>query len=120
MNVRHAAVAIALTFGMLALPASAQERGQEPEERGHPVERTTADAAEQVGDAWITTKVKADLLATKDVSGTAIDVDTENGVVTLNGKVASTAEADKAVSIAKSIQGVTDVKSNLKVEPPSK
>lgn len=120
MNVRHAALATALTFGMFALTGHAQQRAQEPEERSHPVARTTADAAEQVGDAWITTKVKADLLATEDVPGSTIDVDTEDGVVTLNGKVGSQAEAEKAVSVAKSIKGVTQVKSNLKVEPPSK
>ena len=112
MNVvaRHVAIATALAFGVCAL-AQAQER----EEKGNAVERTAKDAAEHVDDAWITTKVKTDLLATKDVSGTAIDVDTKNGIVTLNGKVASRAEEEKAISVAKSIHGVTSVKSNLKV-----
>src|SRR5687768_4784411 len=48
-----------------------------------------------MGDAWITTKVKSDLLATPDVSGLAIDVDTKNGVVMLKGSVDSKAQADK-------------------------
>lgn len=114
---RHAAIAMALATGMCVLPAYAQE---EQEERGNAVEQTTADATEQVGDAWITTKVKADLLATKDVSGTAIDVDTKNGVVTLSGTLATRAEVDKAISVAKGIRGVTSVKSKLKVGPPAK
>ncbi|GAB3093802.1 BON domain-containing protein [Lysobacter terrae] len=112
---RHTVIAAAFAISMCALPAYAQ--GQEREERDTPVEKTTADAAEHVGDAWITTKVKADLMATKGVSGTAIDVDTKDGVVTLNGTVASRAEADKAVAVAKSIHGVTTVKSKLKIAP---
>ena len=51
--------------------------------------------------------------------GSAIDVDTKNGVVTLTGTVESQAEADKAVSVAKGIRGVTNVKSKLKVGSPA-
>lgn len=118
MNVaRHIAIAT-LAAALCALPAQAQDR--EPEEQKSTVGQTTADAAEQMGDAWITTKVKADLLATKDVSGTAIDVDTRDGIVTLKGSVASRAEEDRAVAVAKGIRGVTEVKSQLKVETPKK
>ena len=70
-------------------------------------------ASEQpVTDTWITTKVKTDLLATKDVSGTEIKVETKNGVVTLAGTVATQAEVDKAVASAKAIKGVTRVDSS--------
>ncbi len=108
-------IAAALAACLGALPAQAQQDEREEEE----TQRTTADAAEQVGDAWITTKVKADLLATEGVTGTAIDVDTEDGVVTLNGTVATRAEEDKAVEVAKGIKGVTRVESKLKIEPPA-
>lgn len=60
-------------------------------------------------DTWITTKVKADLLATKDVSGMDIKVETVNGVVSLSGSVDTQAEADRAVAVAKAIEGVTRV-----------
>ena len=65
-----------------------------------------------MGDAWITTKVKSDLLATPDVSGLAIDVDTKNGVVMLKGSVESKAQVDKAVAVAKKIDGVKKVDSS--------
>lgn len=65
-----------------------------------------------MGDAWITTKVKSDLLATPDVSGLAINVDTKNGVVMLKGEVANKAQADKAVAVAKKIDGVKKVDSS--------
>lgn len=118
MNVRHAAMATALSLATLVLPAHAQDAQNEPEEEKGAA-RTTADASEQMDDTWITTKVKADLLVTEDAPGTAIDVDTKNGVVTLTGTVESQAEADKAVSVAKGIKGVTDVKSKLKVGSPA-
>lgn len=65
-----------------------------------------------MGDAWITTKVKSDLLATPDVSGLAIDVDTKDGVVMLKGAVDSKAQVDKAVAVAKKIDGVKKVDSS--------
>jgi hyperosmotically inducible protein len=70
-----------------------------------------------MGDAWITTKVKTDLLATPDVSGLAIDVDTKNGVVMLKGSVDNKAQVDKAVAVTKKIDGVKKVDSSgLKVK----
>ena len=73
---------------------------------------TKAESEQPVTDTWITTKVKTDLLATKDVSGTEIKVETKNGVVTLAGTVATQAEVDKAVASAKAIKGVTRVDSS--------
>ncbi|MGY1458657.1 MULTISPECIES: BON domain-containing protein [unclassified Luteimonas] len=68
-----------------------------------------ADSAQPAGDTWITTKVKASLLADEDVAGLQIDVETLNGVVTLGGDVTSQAQIDEARRIASEIEGVTDV-----------
>jgi len=68
-----------------------------------------ADSQQPVGDTWITTKVKASLLADDDVAGLQIDVETVNGVVTMSGDVASQAQIDEARRIASEIDGVTDV-----------
>lgn len=74
------------------------------------------DSAEPVTDSWITTKVKADLLTSKNVPGTEVMVETVNGVVTLSGTVATQAEHDKALRVTKGIKGVKRVDStNLKV-----
>lgn len=67
------------------------------------------ESKEPVTDTWITTKVKADLLATKDVSGTDIKVETLNGTVKLSGAVESKAQHDKAIAVAKKIDGVKKV-----------
>ena len=55
-------------------------------------------------------------MAEKDLSGMEINVDTEKGVVMLSGFVESKAEADKAVRVAKGVEGVTSVKSAIKVK----
>ena len=69
----------------------------------------TGDSDQPVDDTWITTKVKASLLADEDVAGLEIDVETVNGVVTLRGDVASQLQVDEAKRIAAGIKGVTDV-----------
>ena len=74
-----------------------------------PEENTQNDSSQPVGDTWITTKVKADLLATENVSGLDIKVETVDGVVTLTGAVASKAQKDKAIAVAKQIKGVKRV-----------
>jgi len=70
-------------------------------------------------DAWITAKTKMALLTTEGVSGTAINVDTVDGTVTLHGKVTSAAEKAKAEAEAKKIDGVLQVRDLLQIVPES-
>jgi len=71
---------------------------------------------EFVKDSVITAKIKAAMAKDREVSATSIKVDTDaHGVVQLSGTAKSRAEADKAVSIAKSVQGVTSVQDNIQV-----
>lgn len=67
------------------------------------------DAGDTVSDGWITAKVKSTLLFSRGVSGSAINVDTRDGVVTLSGDVESEAEKELAVRLAKDIRGVARV-----------
>ena len=79
-----------------------------------------SSARASASDAWITTKAKMALLTTEGVSGTAIDVDTTDGRVTLGGKVGSADEKAKAEGAVKGIDGVKEVRSLLQVVPPSR
>jgi hyperosmotically inducible protein len=72
---------------------------------------------ETIDDATITAQVKTKLLNDPDVGGLRIDVDTTKGVVTLSGVVKSKSEESKAVTLARSVDGVRDVKSTLQVNP---
>lgn len=69
-----------------------------------------------VADSVITTKVKADIFKEPELKSMAIHVETEKGVVMLSGFVDSKADADKAVRLAKSVEGVASVKSAIKVK----
>jgi hyperosmotically inducible protein len=70
-----------------------------------------------VKDSVITTKIKAKLAEEKMSSLAHIKVDTDSkGAVVLGGKVKTQDEADKAVSIARATEGVTSVKSNIRIK----
>lgn len=68
-----------------------------------------SDSDQPLGDTWITTKVKSSLLADSDVAGLGVEVETVNGEVRLSGDVDSQAQIDRAVEIARDIEGVTNV-----------
>lgn len=83
---------------------------------GNAAERAGSRTASNMSDAAITAKVKAGLAAEKDTSALAVKVETEKGVVMLSGFVDSKAEAARAEKVAKGVEGVTRVKSTLKVK----
>lgn len=72
---------------------------------------------ETIDDATITTRVKTAFINDPAVGALRIDVDTFKGVVTLSGRVKSKEEEQKAIALARTIKGVTDVKSTLQIEP---
>jgi hyperosmotically inducible protein len=76
-----------------------------------------SNAGDAAGDAAVTAKVKTALLADADVKGLQIDVDTRNGVVTLNGTADNQANMTKAQTIARNIDGVKSVENKLTVKP---
>jgi osmotically-inducible protein OsmY len=80
---------------------------------------TAGVSSAQARDAWITMKTKIALMTSEGVSATGLNVDTTKGMVTLHGKVESQPEKLKAESVAKSIEGVKEVKNLLQVVPPS-
>lgn len=80
----------------------------------------SAEAGRSVGqvvdDAAITAAIKSKLVADSVVGGLKIDVDTKDGVVSLNGPVKSQTERDTAIRIARETSGVKDVRDNLVVQ----
>ena len=67
-----------------------------------------------VKDSYITAKVKAVLVADRDTDADKIHVTTRHGIVTLRGVVKSTAEKDQAKRDAMKIDGVREVRNELK------
>ena len=70
------------------------------------------NVAEAVGDGWITTKVKTQLLADDDVKGLKIDVDTKDTVDFLTGTVENRSQRAQAITIANNTRGVTRVRAD--------
>jgi osmotically-inducible protein OsmY len=75
-----------------------------------------SSTGEYVDDSVITTKVKAQLAADDFLKSFQIGVETYKGVVQLSGFVNSQKAVDKAVEIAKSVQGIKSVKNDLVVK----
>ena len=67
-------------------------------------------------DLWLWTKTRAALAGVDELRDSTINVDVTNDVVTLKGTVGTAAEKDAAVKAAKAIEGVKDVKDELKVD----
>ena len=62
-------------------------------------------------------RVKTALLNDAIVGTRRIDVQASQGDIRLTGRVASTAERDRAVAIARSVSGVRTVTSDLVIQP---
>ena len=97
----------------------AREAADASRDLGRDAQAKAGEAADRTGavltDAAITAAVKAKFLADTAVSGLKIDVDTNDGVVTMNGMVDNKAEADRAMSLARESDGVKRVVNNLRI-----
>ncbi|HET8882722.1 MAG TPA: BON domain-containing protein [Solimonas sp.] len=103
MKMKAMLVATMLTLGAAPLLAQADSAPAHKSEAG-----------QYVSDSAITAKVKTALLAEKGLKSTDISVETQNGVVQLSGFVVSSAQTDQAVDVAKHVNGVKDVKNDLR------
>jgi osmotically-inducible protein OsmY len=107
MNIRTPAVAVLLAVtAVLGVSACAPTA-------------TRQSSGEYVDDAAITARVKGALLNEPNVKATAINVETYRGVVSLSGFVDSQDMASKALSKAKGVSGVREVKNDMRVKPAS-
>lgn len=68
---------------------------------------------EKVDDTVITTKVKTALLADDVVKGLDISVNTTMGAVALTGAVENQMQIDRAVELAKAVEGVQNVQNGM-------
>ena len=106
MKIKFAITCFALATLLAPMAAHAADSDSD---RSHPMTF--------VKDSVITTKVKAKLADEKMSSLAHIRVDTDNkGVVVLSGTVKTLADSDKAASIARSTEGVTGVRNDLRVK----
>ena len=70
-----------------------------------------------IKDGWLVMKVHSEMVDEDVLSGSDIDVDVKNGVVTLQGTVPSEAARARAIAVAKANDGVKNVVDQLKMAP---
>jgi hyperosmotically inducible periplasmic protein len=80
---------------------------------------TGKTAGRTMSDAGITAAVQAKLTADKVSNFSRIDVDTERGIVTLNGVVRSAQEREQAARLAKEADGIRGLNNNLQIQSHS-
>lgn len=76
----------------------------------------TAGCSPYSNDAAITTRVKAAIAQEPGLKGTTVTISTDQKVVRLSGTVKSRAERAMLVSVARGVEGVQDVKTDLVVQ----
>ena len=76
-----------------------------------------AGVGQEMKDSWITSKAKTKFVFNGDVKARRIKVETQQGVVTLRGKVDTAQERATAEHIARDLDGVTSVRNALEVVP---
>jgi hyperosmotically inducible protein len=108
---RIGAVTVPALLVAAVATANPQERAAEQ------AKETARQSGNAVKDSWITMKVHSGFVPEDALSGSDIDVDTNAGVVTLNGTVATEAGRTRAVAIAKATDGVKSVNDKLRVAP---
>jgi len=109
-------IAVPVVLAATVTFASAQE-GVKAEAREKKQEAKTAasNTGAAIKDSWITLKVHSQFVPEDALKDSDIDVDTKNGVVTLNGTVVSDAGKARAMAIAKATDGVKSVTDNLRI-----
>ena len=71
----------------------------------------------KLDDTLLVGKVKAALVDTKDVKARQINVEARGGIVQLGGFVSSTGMRDRAIAVAKGVEGVKRVDDAMFVKP---
>ena len=123
MNTQNKLLVVAITLASalsLAACGKSEEKARAPGEApkaGAPEAKTTVGTT--IDDSAITTKVKSALLADAEVKGLDIKVETNKGEVQLSGFVDTQAQIDRAVSVAKGVEGVKNVDNKMSLKIPT-
>ncbi|RZF29355.1 MULTISPECIES: BON domain-containing protein [unclassified Paraburkholderia] len=101
------------TAGSIAVVAFALNANAQTSTSAPPA--ASESVGQHIDDGTITTKVKADLLAAKNVKSTHIHVKTRKGTVWLTGSVPSADDKTAAEDVVQNVKGVASVKNHLKI-----
>jgi hyperosmotically inducible periplasmic protein len=80
---------------------------------------TAATSAAPAADVALSEKVREALVTERGINARDLQVNAQNGVVTLSGKVEEKSDQERMMLVAMSVDGVRSVVSNLVVERPA-
>jgi len=80
---------------------------------------TAATSAAPAADVALSEKVREALVTERGINARDLQVNAQNGVVTLFGKVEEKSDQERMMLVAMSVDGVRSVVSNLVVERPA-
>jgi len=104
---------------LASLVFSAHTLAQQPEAKQPGPGEASPETKQKMSNAGLTGRVKSALAADvgmKTLRG--VDVDSDNGVVTLKGHVDSNDTKKRAEAVAKKVEGVKSVKNQLSIRKP--
>ena len=74
-------------------------------------------AGQYLDDSALTTKVKSALAADVSLKTLSLSVESEDGVVTITGKVKTQQDKDAVTNVVKNLSGVKSVHNNVTIDP---
>ncbi len=83
---------------------------------GEKTAQAAKTAGEALSDGSLTAKIKAKMALDDTVKALDLNIDTVDGVVTVRGKVRTSAERERALALARETNGVRRVVDQVKVE----
>jgi hyperosmotically inducible protein len=95
------------TLAAVPLAQAAAQDGSAPQHMSQSNDNRTVP--DKMADGWITTKVKSEFAAARQIKASDISVSTRDGVVSLTGTVATNLEKNQAIRIAHGVKGVKRV-----------
>ncbi|AMH16835.1 molecular chaperone OsmY [Hafnia paralvei] len=126
-NTKFARSMMAIVLGSVLVSGSAmaeetlmQKAQSAADSTGAKIDSSMKKVDGYMDDSGITAKVKSALVDAKDIKSNDISVNTSKGVVTLNGFVSSQDQAERAVMLAKGVEGVKSVSDKLHVKDSTK
>lgn len=97
-------------------PTTTEQAAKKMDDVAAQMRSQTQRVGDKISDAAITTKVKSAIIGEPGLKAMQIDVDTVDGVVTLSGTVNAPQNADQAVRVAQTVDGVKSVNNKLSVK----
>jgi hypothetical protein len=107
--------------GMAMVRRGSREAGRSVRDAAHRVQGVAAEAtppgrdASELNDAALKAKVESELFRPAEAPKGSVDLNVEEHVVVLHGRVGSEEQLDELVERARRIDGVRDVESRLQV-----